>query len=410
MSNVIVQPIANKVLITDQGISVVSVGIQGPEGPTGPQGDIGPQGIQGIQGPIGNTGPQGPQGIGSSPGGIDGDIQYNNSGSFDGITAVPIAHGGTGQTTASNAINALLPSQIGQNGKVLITSGTTTSWQTVSANPGGSSGQIQYNASGSFAGASGVTYDDHRFGLNVATPTHVLDVKSVDGSSLVRFDIANAVGVRWLELTTSDGANLYGAYQVDVYGYDILSTYNITLLPRDAGGVGIGENQGQYVTDSKLYVKAGSTTQVGIIVRGQPSQSANLQEWYPTPSSTQPVAILSGTYTTGPILFLSGNTSPEFGANAINGLEVRGSICTVGGFATKTGGGNLVTASCVGDVFRFRENNITGNIPLAMDMIANAIGFYNVTPVTRQLLATGAGHTVDDVITALQNLGLLRQS
>lgn len=38
------------------------------------------------------------------------------------------------------------------------------------------------------------------------------------------------------------------------------------------------------------------------------------------------------------------------------------------------------------------------------------LGFYGVTAVARQLLATGAGATVDQVITALQNLGLLRQS
>ncbi len=38
------------------------------------------------------------------------------------------------------------------------------------------------------------------------------------------------------------------------------------------------------------------------------------------------------------------------------------------------------------------------------------LGFYGVTPVARAVLATGAGHTVDDVITALQNLGLVKQS
>lgn len=38
------------------------------------------------------------------------------------------------------------------------------------------------------------------------------------------------------------------------------------------------------------------------------------------------------------------------------------------------------------------------------------IAFYGVTPTARQLLATGASHTVDDVITALQNLGLVKQS
>ena len=38
------------------------------------------------------------------------------------------------------------------------------------------------------------------------------------------------------------------------------------------------------------------------------------------------------------------------------------------------------------------------------------IGFYGVTTTARQLLATGAAHTVDDVITALQTLGLVKQS
>lgn len=38
------------------------------------------------------------------------------------------------------------------------------------------------------------------------------------------------------------------------------------------------------------------------------------------------------------------------------------------------------------------------------------LGFYGITPVSRQTLATGSGATVDDVITALQNLGLVKQS
>lgn len=39
-----------------------------------------------------------------------------------------IAHGGTGATTQSGAINALMPSQTGQSGKFLITDGTNISW------------------------------------------------------------------------------------------------------------------------------------------------------------------------------------------------------------------------------------------------------------------------------------------
>ena len=37
-------------------------------------------------------------GMGGTPGGVNGQIQYNNSGAFGGVTAVPVANGGTGLT------------------------------------------------------------------------------------------------------------------------------------------------------------------------------------------------------------------------------------------------------------------------------------------------------------------------
>jgi uncharacterized protein (DUF779 family) len=68
------------------------------------------------------------------------------SGSYTGITgvgtvtagtwqgnAIGITYGGTGQTTANAAFNALAPSQTGNNGKYLTTDGSNTSWGTVTA-------------------------------------------------------------------------------------------------------------------------------------------------------------------------------------------------------------------------------------------------------------------------------------
>ena len=51
---------------------------------------------------------------------------WNNDHTVSGTIAIAI--GGTGQTTANAAINALLPSQTSNNGKVLSTNGTDTSW------------------------------------------------------------------------------------------------------------------------------------------------------------------------------------------------------------------------------------------------------------------------------------------
>lgn len=57
----------------------------------------------------------------------------NTTGTASNVTGVvSIANGGTGSTTASDAIQSLLPSQAGNSGKFLKTDGTSASWQTTS--------------------------------------------------------------------------------------------------------------------------------------------------------------------------------------------------------------------------------------------------------------------------------------
>ena len=66
-----------------------------------------------------------------------------------GITA--IANGGTGATTAALALAALLPSQGGNAGKALVTSGSAASWGTVAS---GASIQV-FTASGTYTPTTG---------------------------------------------------------------------------------------------------------------------------------------------------------------------------------------------------------------------------------------------------------------
>lgn len=62
------------VVIDDDSIELLELGLQGPpgvqglQGPTGPQGPQGEQGLQGPEGPTGDTGAQGPPGIQGPPG------------------------------------------------------------------------------------------------------------------------------------------------------------------------------------------------------------------------------------------------------------------------------------------------------------------------------------------------------
>jgi len=94
--------------------------------------------------------------VGGSPVTGSGTLALSYSG-----TALPIANGGTGATSAISAFNALAPSQTSNSGKYLTTDGTNTSWATVSSggSPGGSTTQIQYNNAGAFAGSANLTFD-----------------------------------------------------------------------------------------------------------------------------------------------------------------------------------------------------------------------------------------------------------
>jgi len=120
---------------------------------------------------------------------------------------IDVANGGTGQTTTTAAINALLPSQATNSGKYLTTDGTNTSWATVSGGgtPGGSNTQVQFNNSGSFGGSANFTWD----GTNVQLGTQgALRFADADSSNYVAFKAPTTIGtnVTWT-LPSIDGSS-----------------------------------------------------------------------------------------------------------------------------------------------------------------------------------------------------------
>lgn len=167
------------------------MGPTGAMGPQGPQGDVGATGATGPQGPQGEAGPNtvttatttdltgylkgnganvsavttipntditGLGTLATQSGTFSGTSSGTNTGDNPGVTSVgmtvpsflsvagspitttgtlavtlsgtalPVANGGTGQTSASAAINALVPTQTGNGGKFLTTNATSVSW------------------------------------------------------------------------------------------------------------------------------------------------------------------------------------------------------------------------------------------------------------------------------------------
>ena len=230
-----------------------------------------------------------------------------------GVTGtLPIANGGTGQTTATNAFNALAPSQASNSGKYLTTNGTTTSWATVTAgvtsvaatvpsflsvsgSPITSSGTLAFSLSGTAlpttSGGTGLTSFTNK-GVPYATSTSALTT----GTAL-QFD-GNNFGVsttpsawssahRAIEIGNQTSVSYFtsGSLQVSTFATNI---YNVSTI------------------GAKDYYKANG-------VAAKYIQSVGEHAWLTAPSGTagSTTTIVSGnTYTN-----LTAGNQPDFGAS-----------------------------------------------------------------------------------------------
>lgn len=131
-------------------------------------------------------------------------------------------------------------------------------------------------------------------------------------------------------------------------------------------------------------------------------------------SSTDSGAVMTMTASTGSILFgitgsvdlllqtglvLGANKSLRFGFTGATDPILTASASTL----------TLTQANLVlGDGLNFGVGTTTGS--KIGTSATQKIGFWDATPVVQQVLATGAGATVDNVITFLQTIGLCKQS
>jgi len=101
-----------------------------------------------------------------------------------GVTAeLPIENGGTGQATANDALNALLPDQSGQSGNVLTSDGTDTFWSTGSG--GAAAPDIVFIADTVGVGAEGYSNFGTTGGTLVFQGSRISGVYGFSGYSLL---------------------------------------------------------------------------------------------------------------------------------------------------------------------------------------------------------------------------------
>lgn len=133
---------------------------------------------------------------------------------------IDIAHGGTGQTSAANAINALLPTQTGHSGEFLTSNGSVASWASAglqapfSANPSasvaiwGTTALLSISGDNSDVSAVVGTPDD----TAVASSTGTRSI-AIGSGSITNSGSSGTIGNTWIQPGdnngTGDGGSVY---------------------------------------------------------------------------------------------------------------------------------------------------------------------------------------------------------
>jgi hypothetical protein len=274
-------------------------GEQGPQGATGPQGvqgAQGPTGLTGATGATGATGPQGPQGIQ----GIQG-VGYS------GVTSSTLITIGTGLKTFTVAnVGAFIPGMriravhnstpatyvegpcnVASGTTIIITvdkfngSGSHDGWVFASA---GEVGQTGATGSTGAQGPSGVvavtapitntgtsTSANIGIDLSLIAQDNVANAFTVGGHTITNDAVGNIpLTLKAIASQTADMFQLQNSGGAASFG--VSSGWSLYT-------VGQGRFGGNSNLGAQLNVLSSTATNIGAVIRGATSQTANLQEW-----------------------------------------------------------------------------------------------------------------------------------
>lgn len=178
-------------------------------------------------------------------------VNLSTSGAGGVTSTLPIGNGGTGQTSANNALNALLPSQTSASGKVLTSDGTNTSWAAPSAGVGVFGKNFLVNA------AFDIWQNGTSLGCSNGSSVYGADQWYVKNSLGTSGNITHA------QVTGSLSGSLYG-YSVKISTAPTASQANGCELYQTLDNLTAQSLLGQTVSFSVNVKAQGNVNQVGI--------------------------------------------------------------------------------------------------------------------------------------------------
>jgi microcystin-dependent protein len=229
----------------------------------------------------------------------------NTTGTAANVTGiVAIANGGTGQSTATDAINAFLPSQTDNSGKYLSTNGTVPSWGELTSSQWTTTGSNIYRGTGNV-------------GIGTATPGFKLSIVGPTGGT--------AIGS--LQLSTP------GLAQGERSSLSYSSTFQGTSdnIPRRTADIIAGFNAGSWGTEY-LSLNVGSDGNINDIqsvtlekMRIQSNGNVGIGTTSPTDKLHVNGNVKIMTDGNG-LIFPDGSKQTTAGIGSANGLSTNGTI------------------------------------------------------------------------------------
>jgi hypothetical protein len=264
---------------------------------------------------------------------------------------VPVAKGGTGQTTVNAAINALLPSQSGASGKNLQSNGTDVSW--VAA---GGSGTVTAVSVTTVNGVSGTVLNPNTtpaisLTLGAVTPTSVNGVV-FSGSSSPTLSVTGASSVQGTN--TGDNAvnsNYSGLVTNATHSGDATGSGALTLATVNSN-VGSFTAANITVNAKGLITSAANGVPTTIQVTNDETTAA---DHYPVfmPAGSSPYS--AGAKVSGAKLSFRPSTG------RLDSIEYVGNVSSATVVGAATGSTSRTLSAYRGDVFNVRDFGATGN-------------------------------------------------
>jgi len=235
---------------------------------------------------------------------------------------IDIANGGTGQTTANAAFNALVPSQTGNTGKYLTTNGTDTSWAT---NPLGTVTSVAATAGTGISVTGSPITTSGTLNITNTAPDQTVVLNSGTGISTSgtypNFTVTNTAPDQTVSIASGTGISATGTYPA----FTVTNTAPDQVVALTGAGTTVVTGTYPNFTITSTDSTTGTVTSVaatagtGISVTGSPiTTSGTLNITNTAPDQTVVLNAGTGISTSGTYPnFTITNTSPSLGGDVV---------------------------------------------------------------------------------------------